>query len=133
MIANKEYTSQSLFYYVPTRENKKNKHISFRVAETDSHQRIQLAHIETGELLKVKVPYEQAWSHKTSDLHTTKLSLAATTSDLTKPDYTPSIPTQPASSQPASSQPASTKPASTHPASSQPFSSQPASTKPAST
>ena len=87
--------------------------------------------IETGELLKVKVLYDQGQPHnKTSDLHTTKLSLATTTSDITMPDSTPSIPTQfdstpsiptqPASSQPASSQPTSTKPPSTQSASTKP-------------
>ena len=90
-----------------------------------------MAHIETGELLKVEVPYDQVWPHKTSDLHTTKLSLAATTSDLTKPDYTPINPNpgcfKPTcvnqtcldlacfKSLPASNQPASTKTASTKP------------------
>ena len=53
--------------------------------------------------------------YKTSDLHTTKLSLATTTSDTTMPDSTPSIRTQPVSSQPTSTKPPSTKSASTKP------------------
>ena len=42
----------------------------FRIVEIDSHQRIQLAHFESGEAVKVKVP------HVTSDLH-----IPLTTSD----------------------------------------------------
>jgi hypothetical protein len=43
--------------------------ILFRIVEIDNHQRIQLAHIKSGETLKVKVAYDQIRPHVTSDLH----------------------------------------------------------------
>ena len=43
--------------------------ICFRIVEIDSHQRVQLAHTESGESLKVKVPYDQVRPHVTSNLH----------------------------------------------------------------
>jgi hypothetical protein len=41
----------------------------FRIVEIDNHQRIQLAHIKSGETLKVKVAYDQIRPYVTSDLH----------------------------------------------------------------
>ena len=43
--------------------------ICFRIVEINSHQRVQLAHTESGESLKVKVPYDQVRPHATSNLH----------------------------------------------------------------
>ncbi|CAB3989986.1 Gypsy retrotransposon integrase 1 [Paramuricea clavata] len=40
-----------------------------KIAEIDNHQRIQLAHIKSGEMLKVNVAYDQIRPHVTSDLH----------------------------------------------------------------
>ena len=43
--------------------------VYFRIVEIDSHQRVQLAHTESGESLRVKVPYDQVRPHVTSNLH----------------------------------------------------------------
>lgn len=50
----------------------------YRIVEIDNHQRISLAKVETGEVLKVKVPYEQIRPHVTCDLHKPMPTLAAT-------------------------------------------------------
>ena len=41
----------------------------YRIVDIDDHQRIALEYPETGQLLKVKVPYEQVRPHKSSHLH----------------------------------------------------------------